>query len=271
MIRLSDEFVSPETIDEPGPSFHPLSRLSLVILVGVTGVGKSRSLAELRAKGHPFTLLPNRRLVADQLIITPLQHQDGLSPQIVTDRRTRFQYTARYRQSFQGGMAHALTKIWVDIDKISPPLIFDGLRGLDEVRYAAKALPNSRFVILDAPDIVRVRRLLNRGDRFDTTSTAMVLASDDIVEGLQKIPGLETVFDANQIQTMARLASAEMVPLKEVIQKVSIIVEERRNYDPEAAKRYLNQTLSPERRLIIETALHPPEAVAEQIARWVVS
>ncbi len=89
-----------------------------------------------------------------------------------------------------------------------------------------------------------------------------------MLEALQEISGLEAVFDAGQIQTIASLAGAEMIPLEEVIQKVSIIVEERRNYDPEAAKRYLGQTLPPERCLIIDTATSTPEAVAEQIARW---
>ncbi len=150
------------------PAQIPVSQLDLVILVGVTGVGKSRTLAELQAKGHVFTLLPDRRLVTDQIIIASLQRQDGLTPQPVTDRRARFAYTARYRQSFPGGMAHALTEIWVDMDQVSPPFIFDGLRGLNEVQYAVEALPKSRFVILDAPDMVRLKRLLSRGDKFDT-------------------------------------------------------------------------------------------------------
>lgn len=275
------------TLHPHTPAQIPVSQLDLVILVGVTGVGKSRTLAELQAKGHAFTLLPDRRLVTDQIIIASLQRQDGLTPQAVTDRRARFAYTARYRRSFPGGMAHALTEIWVDMDQVSLPLIFDGLRGLNEVQYAVEALPKSRFVILDAPDMVRLKRLLSRGDRFDTITPdtsdtppergtrGKIPAPDNVLEALQKISDLEAVFDAGQIQTIASLAGAEMMPLsempsgvEEVIQKVSIIVEERRNYDPEAAKRYLGQTLPPERCLIIDTATSTPEAVAEQIARW---
>ena len=48
--------------------------------------------------------------------------------------------------------------------------IFDGLRGADEVAFALKALPLARFAVLNAPDVVRVERLLQRQDAFDQVS-----------------------------------------------------------------------------------------------------
>jgi len=54
-----------------------------------------------------------------------------------------------------------------------------------------------------------------------------------------------------------------------VIKKVSIIVEERRNYDSQAARAYLLDTLPPERVLVVDTDAYPASDVAQQIADWI--
>jgi hypothetical protein len=245
---------------------RPLAEVPLVILVGVTGVGKSSTLAELNGQGLSFTLLPDRRLITDQVIIAALQQQDGQLPQPVTDRRLRFQYTARYRAAFPGGMAHALGRLRVNAEGLTSPLFFDGLRGPEEVRYAAETLPLSRFVVLDAPDMVRVGRLLNRGDSFDAITLAHPTA--DLVAALKAIPGFEAVFSAGDSRQIAQLAASGGLTVAEVVKKVAIIVEERRYYDPDAAKTYLQQTLPSARCLVIDTVAHDQQRVAQQIIDW---
>ena len=73
--------------------FLPLTEFLLVILVGLTGVGKSTVIASLREKLN-FTLLPNRREITNEVIIRALQEEDDYPPTQVTDRVKRLEYTA---------------------------------------------------------------------------------------------------------------------------------------------------------------------------------
>ncbi len=136
----------------------PLTSLAPIVMVGLTGVGKTTVLELLAQRGTPFTMLPNRREITDKIIIATLQGADGQTPYQVADRLARFEYTARYRAQFTGGMAHALGRLAVNPGELQSYLFFDGLRGLDEVGYAAAYFPHARFVLLDAPDTVRLNR-----------------------------------------------------------------------------------------------------------------
>ena len=142
---------------------RPLASWPLIVLVGVTGVGKSTALAALSgptSSGPGLRVLPDRRQVTDAVMIGP---QAGRA---VSDREERFALTAHYREAHPGGMAQALGGLWAD-PLAAEPLVFDGLRGLNEVQYAAEAFAAWRFINLHAPDALRVRRLLGRGDAFD--------------------------------------------------------------------------------------------------------
>ncbi len=237
--------------------FKPLSDLELIVLVGVTGVGKTTTLEALRSHGLSFTLLPDRRWVTDVVMI------DALAGQPVTDREERFRWTAKYRETHPGGMAQAIGQLAVNPEVVTRPLVFDGLRGLDEVCYAARHYALARFVVLDAPDAVRVQRLLGRSDAFD-----QVRASSDrsTLEGLQSIEGVRDVFSAAQLE---QLASLERHGLSgdEIIGKTRIVVSERRHYDPVAAREFLTR-LEPERVLYVDTTAHQPDVVAGRIAEW---
>ncbi|RMF03198.1 MAG: hypothetical protein D6768_06510, partial [Chloroflexi bacterium] len=163
---LSDNLAfSTHPADFPA-GFAPLATLPLVILVGLTGVGKSTVVAGLQRR-VPFTLLPNRRALTDDTIIAAMQTEAGRPVQLETDRLKRFEYTARYRQKYPGGMAHALSRLALRQDAARQPVLFDGLRGRDEVWHAVELFPAARFVVLDAPDRVRLSRLLTRNDAFD--------------------------------------------------------------------------------------------------------
>lgn len=239
------------------------SDLPLLVLVGVTGVGKSTTLAALTEAGCTVTLLPDRRRLTDELIIPAVQAADGEAPHPVTDRTQRFDYTRRYRQLHRGGMAHALTQLQVAPDAHPGLLCFDGLRGVEEVRYAAEHLPLACFVVLDAPDPLRVQRLLGRGDAFDrvTLQSGQGAISD---LRLHDLPGVESVFNAEEQAALLALVETGEVELAALRDKVAIVVAERRNYDPAAAIAELRR-LAPDRTLVVNTATTPPAEVAGQI------
>lgn len=245
----------------------------LLIFVGVTGVGKSTTLAHLQQSTLPFSLLPDRRELTDQLIIGYLQTLDGRPVEPVTDRRERFAYTRRYHQLFPGGMSHALSQLLIETRVHPGWLCFDGLRGEGEVAHAARALPHARFVVLDAPDLVRVQRLLGRSDRFDrisgassaTTAGQGTLAAIGVTDG-------DALFTPEAVQSLLQLAVPPVgtgtVPVEELRAKLQIVVEERRNYDPQAALAYLGAHAA-DRTLIIDTTTVSAIAAAQQIVNWV--
>lgn len=255
----------PADVEHLGARWQRLADQPLTIIVGVTGVGKSTTLERLSSQGVAFSLLPNRRIVADEVIIGTIQALDGQPPTPVTDRVRRLEYTARYRKLFPGGVAHALTRVVIDPQRWPAPLLFDGLRGLDEVSGAVTLLPHSRFIVLHAPDEIRVRRLLGRGDAFDQTAVA---AHGGALAALQALPGIEAVFSAEQRARLAALAGDDLAATEQLVKQAAIVVAERRNYDPDAARQYLERHLGPERCLIVDTDRHDPERVARRIAEW---
>ena len=176
-MRMSTEFellADGLGVGRPPAGWVAIVDMPVLILVGVTGVGKSTAVDALRARWGEISLLPNRRKIADLLVIPTVQGWDGDPPTTVTDRRRRFDYTGRYRQRHSGGLAHAFSRLVLQRRPAVPGrgavTIFDGLRGADEVSFAAQSLPLARFAVLNAPDVVRVERLLQRQDAFDQVS-----------------------------------------------------------------------------------------------------
>ncbi|MBB6097443.1 energy-coupling factor transporter ATP-binding protein EcfA2 [Deinobacterium chartae] len=233
-----------------GQGSADLEAIPLVILVGVTGVGKSTTLAALEALGCPLALLPDRRELTDRFIL-------GGEP--VRDREERFRRTAAYREQHPGGMSAVLA----GLSLARPPqeqLVFDGLRGLEEVEHAARHLPRARFVVLDAPDVVRIERLVSRADAFDAVS---VQVSGSRLEALENLEGVREVLSEAELRELARLP----VEPAELAAGARIVIAERRNYDPQAAAERL-MTLDPLRTLYLDTATQGPELVASRIAQW---
>lgn len=249
-------------------TYQLLTALAPVVMVGLTGVGKTTVINQLRTHHVPFTLLPNRREVADKVIIASLQAEDGEVPHPVGDRLARFEYTARYRSRYPGGMAHAVSQLAIDPAGIEPILIFDGLRGLDEVKLATDYFSRARFVVLDAPDTVRLARLLRRNDAFDTANSQPAPVDQNLLSTLKNIPEIGSVFDREQLLQIAAMSGHDQFSVEDLLQKVSIIVKERRNYDSEAAATYLRRHWPAERVLIIDTAARPGEVVARRVANW---
>ena len=241
--------------------WRPLHEQPLLILVGVTGVGKSTTEAALLAQQPTLTTLPNRRALTDWLIIGALQQADGESIKPVQDRATRFAYTRRYRQRHPGGMAHALSNLLVDVTGSQGLLLFDGLRGENEVTHAATLLPRAHFLLLDAPDLVRICRLLQRQDAFDQVNLALPQTDSRLVA---ELPELETIFTPDEVATLHAMVETGQFTPEELRAKLKIVAEERRNYSPQAAKAAL-VTNAPERTLIVDTVVNDPPASARLI------
>lgn len=241
-----------------GPHERLLAELPLTVLVGVTGVGKSTALAALREQGPAARVLPDRRELTDHAMILPLAGGP------VTDRAERFRLTALYRERHPGGMAHALGTLSADPGYWGGRPLFDGLRGLEEVRHAAESFPGWRFVALGAPDAVRVRRLLGRADAFDRVADPR--AGGDLRADLAALPGAGAVFTPGELGTLAALAEEGHAP-GDILAKTRIVLTERQHYDPDAAGAFL-RTLPPARALILDTVALDPAGVARAIREW---
>ena len=261
-------------VGQPTPAgWQPLGALPVVVVGGVTGVGKSTTLGKLAKVVQTYTLLPNRRELTDRLIIATLQAADGDTIAPVSDRGRRFAYTRRYREQFPGGMSHALSQLSINPQGVGSFLLFDGLRGADEVAHAATALPMARFVVLHAPDGVRIQRLLTRQDSFDQVSVRSDGAGGGQVQSLAELglPDAHTVLTTAEEAALLTLVNCGEVSAEDLRAKAKIVLEERRNYDPYAAIAYL-QAQAPERTLVVDTAQHWPEQVVskivEQLRAW---
>lgn len=252
--------------------WSPVAECDCLILVGLTGVGKTTVLACLSSALDNATLLPDRRTLTDRLMIPFVQELDRLPREPVSDRSRRFDYTRRYRNQFAGGMAHALSQLSVS-PEISPNLLlFDGLRGENEIRHAAGLLPKARFLMLDTRDAVRIRRLLFRNDAFDTIAPDRTgaAASSDVAQATLSDLGISDLADlltaSEQQQLMDWLASGE-VAAEDLIGKAKIVLAERSNYDPAATRNALLQA-APERTLIVDASVLPPDEIVERTLDW---
>lgn len=220
---------------DPLPGLLPAREAHLLILVGLTGVGKS-TLVE--ALGLPR--LPDRRELVD-LYVLP---RYGAKPPI--PREERFRLTRRFREEFPGSVAEVLARGFVPP---APLLLFDGLRG-EEVAYALKHLPKALFVVLHAREITRLKRLLARQDAFDR-----VALSPLEVEKLKELA--QGVLAPEELEEALALAPAE-----EVLAKLKIVAEEKRNYDPEGPLRLLRDH---PRALVLDTEALDPLAEAQAV------
>lgn len=238
----------------------------LLVLVGVTGVGKSTTLARLAEK-VPLRVLPDRRELADRVVLPAAQEDLGEPVEPVRDRVERFRLTAHYRASHPGGLAQALASLVLRSapgpDEI---LIFDGIRGVDECSWAAVHLARARFVALVAPPAVRLGRLLARSSPFDRT--AAVGGTGEIETLYDELPELREQVPPETLAGLAGEARARGLSRREIAARAAVLVEERRNYDPDAAVAALRERLGPERLLVLDTAALDPASVAEAIARW---
>lgn len=213
--------------DSKTTGYQKLSDSELIIFVGMTGVGKTTTVSNL-IKQIPMGIMPNRRKLTDIFIIPAMLKQSGKPQSPVTDRAERFNLTRMFREKYEGGMAFVLDNLYIPKQKSA--VIFDGLRGVNEVQYALRHLPLAAFIFLEAPEKVRINRLSNRNDSFDKIS------ADDGQNDL--------------------LAKAK-----------AIVKKEKSQYDPEATRQYL-LTHGAARTLVIDTYKNNPAQVLEKIVQY---
>jgi len=221
---------------EPAPSLVPAREVPLLILVGLTGVGKS-TLVE--ALGLPR--LPDRRELVDRYVLP----RYGAEPPI--PREERFRLTRRFREEFPGGVAEVLYRGYA---APRPLLLFDGLRGEAEVAFALEHLPQALFVVLHAREGTRLRRLLVRQDAFDRVE----VAPEEYTRLRELAQGVLTEEELSQALSLA--------PVEEVLAKLKIVAEEKRNYDPHGPLRLLR---GHPRALVLDTETLTPEEEAERV------
>jgi len=146
--------------------------LGLVVLVGLTASGKTTLLTRLEQRFGGGAILPDRRWLTDQIIL-PLYRKGRR----LTNRIDRFKLTGRFRDEHPGGMAEILARLALPRGIETAPVLFNGLRGENEIAYACRSLPRARFIALTAPDFVRLRRLVERRDAFDRISANKALGN----------------------------------------------------------------------------------------------
>ncbi len=190
----------------PREGWVPLTEVPLLVLVGLTGAGKT-TLAQ--ALGLPT--LPNRRELTDRFVLG----------EPVADRVERFRRVAAWREDHPGGLAELFAKGYVPANGL---WLFDGLRGEGELEYALKALPRARFLVLELDNETRLLRLLSRGDGFDRAAASGELRR--VAQGVVSEEALEKAL---------RLASPE-----EVERKLRIVAEEAKNYGYGGVRRVLS-------------------------------
>lgn len=253
----------------------------MIVLVGLTGAGKSTAVAALRSAGVLLELLPNRRTLADTHVLPVAQRLAGEPAAAVGDRLQRFRLTARYREAYPGGLAHALQR-WLG-EAPGPATgatrVFDNLRGEAEVGYAVRVFPAARFVVLEADAATRLLRIAGRGDAFDRAGAPTpspdgrspaapdgrrAAAADATGEApaWTRVPGLHELVD------LPRLVGAAAGLDGGALERAArVVVEENRHYDPDAAWRVL-APLPAARRLRLDSTGLTPQGVADAVRAW---
>lgn len=244
-----------------GPAgWSAIADVPLTVLVGVTGVGKSTAVEHVAKLQSALRLLPDRRVLTDRVLIPAARRLDNLPPLPVTDRVARFRLTARYREVYPGGMAHVLSTLWVR-EGVQHRWLFDGLRGVDECRYAVDRLPLARFAVLHAPDYIRLLRLLGRADAFDRVGPSSAQADRPRGTGVH----LPAWLGVEEVRSLEALLRQGEISEDELAAKAAIVEEERRHYDPQAARQFLEQAASV-RTLVLDTVRDSPREVAEALS-----
>ncbi len=151
-----------------GDGFRPLGECALLMLVALTGTGKSTTLDRLRARlgGAGMDVIPTRRELADWIAIPMAQALADEPLEKVRDRKRRFAYTKRFAEQAPGGLAAAFSWLYL-ADSCDGLLFSEGIRGEQEIRYALDNFPRWRIVELTLPPLTRLRRLSGRREDFD--------------------------------------------------------------------------------------------------------
>ena len=148
--------------------YDRLSHLPVLMLVALTGTGKTTALNALSTRyedKYDGNRLPSRRHLADFIIIPTAQALAGETIQPITDREQRFHYTRLFSNQVEGGMASIYASLCCRESTV--PLISEGIRGHQEIKYALSYCPSWQVMELSLNPVTRLQRLSSREDRFD--------------------------------------------------------------------------------------------------------
>lgn len=221
--------------------YMPLAGCNVVMLIALTGTGKSTTLGALRAAGTlPHRAdIPTRRDLADLVLIPYAQHLAGEPLAPVRDRAQRFAYTRAFREQVAGGgTAAAFT--WLRFADPAARVLSEGVRGPNEIAHALQ-YTRWRLIELWVDPVTRLRRLSNRADAFDTVTNAS--AAD-----LSFLPGDRAA------EVRAALVAGEITR-----EAVATVREEARNY---GAHPYDPANTTPRYRCLRIDTLTPAEVAA---------
>jgi hypothetical protein len=251
------------SIDALAPEdWRPLAAYPLLIIIGLTGVGKSSALQRLVHGLAPIALLPDRRFLTEQQVVAPLQRQEHQMQRPVS-RLDRFPYVRQFLERHPGGMAEILTRITVDPAQTPALFVFDGLRGPHEIAHALAHFPLARFAEFTAPPMLRLERLLARNDphdqlavaaQYDSGRSELTFAS----LGLPDAHGLFTAAEERVLCAQAAENPGRAIALQRVL---AIMAQEYALYAPDAAHTML-AALEPGRVAFIDTAKCTPGEAA---------
>lgn len=245
----------------------------VLVMVGLTGSGKTTTLDRLLGLLPIAALLPDRRELTDAMIIPAIT---GAGTRPLRDRRERFKATAAFRDRYPGGMAEILAGLECRVDLPDGLLVFDGLRGTAEVLFAAENLPHALFVALRIGPAPRLLRLCGRGDAFDDASIGELATKPQDGEQNRR-EAVRDIFTAQDFQALGDdegmtraidALSVTSVPLDTIARNAAIVVEESRHYDLDAALAVLDRRAA-NRTIVVDVESHDAEATAEAIAAYV--
>lgn len=235
----------------------------LLVLVGLTGAGKSTTVERL-VQGFPIAaMLPDRRALTDELILPMMTG----NPEPVSDRLERFRLTAAFKERHSGGMGDVLQWLALPPGVPAGPILFDGLRGEAEVA-AASTLPQARFLVLQCAPEERLWRLCGRNDPFDRTAAGVsdpAAAGADAMRATLVDRGFDALVSDDVLDQVARALGERGVDPDMVSRGAAIICEEARHYDPDAAAAALTR-LAGKRTLVVDTVANRPEEVCARVA-----
>ena len=151
-----------------GPGWLALGQCPLLMLVALTGSGKTTALNLLKRRlGMPAgDIIPSRRELTDWILFPLAQAVAGEPISPVHDRVERFAITRRFARQVEGGMAAIFSWLYLH-GAARGPLLSEGIRGPGELEYALRHFPSWQIVELTLPALTRLRRLSSRDDRFD--------------------------------------------------------------------------------------------------------
>ncbi len=222
--------------------FSPLAEYPVCMVVGLTGTGKSTALGKLdalRQRGQAAYRddIPSRREVADWIAIPVVQVLNGDLVTPLKGREARFAATRRFAQEVPGGLAAAFS--WLHYRGDMPiPLVSEGVRGPDEIRYVLENAPRWRVFEMWVPPLVRLRRLSGRVESFDQ------LANPDAAVDVSFLPR-EVQDEALRLYTSGEISQAALVTLHAEAQNYGHQPFDRANTT--ARYRFLNiEQLAPE-------------------------